>query len=163
MTAKAGRPVGTRRHEGLARERDAGFMLLEVIGALVIGMLALGVLYRGALDGLLLARTADRYQEAVSRARSHLEEACSVAETGGVESMVTDGDDGSGFHWRLQIRPAGQTVVFTKNLESDPRVPPPVNLKLYAVSVAVSRSGTEHPLNVELDSTCLGATPAASH
>jgi len=52
--------------------RQPGFTLLEVLVALVIAALAMGVLFSGAVSGLRAARLGGHYAEALSRARSHL-------------------------------------------------------------------------------------------
>ncbi len=57
------------------RGQPAGFTLLEVLVAFIIAALALGLLFQGGIGGLLTARIAGRYGEALSRAESHLAEA----------------------------------------------------------------------------------------
>ena len=163
MKRRAARPASTKSRPRKGVAREDGFALLEVLVAFVIGILAVGVLYRGAADGLLAQRIASRYGEAVSRARSHLEQACSSVQLTPTETMATEGDDGGGFRWRLRIRTAAHTTVWTSNLEGNPGAPPPVNVKLYSVSVVISRPAIDQPVHVELDSTCLAALPAAGN
>ena len=54
---------------------ERGFTLLEVLIAFVIAALALGVLFQGTAGSLGSVRVSGQYQEALSRARSHLEAA----------------------------------------------------------------------------------------
>jgi general secretion pathway protein I len=136
------------------RRRDArGFTLLEVLVAFVIAALALGVLFRGALDGLTSTRVATRYEEAVARARSHLAAAT-------VTSLVpsdTEGDDGGGFHWHLRVTQMGRAE--PQRLGNGPPRDPGV--VLYGVTVAVSWKADGHTRAVELTTEALGAPPAA--
>jgi general secretion pathway protein I len=79
---------------------ERGFTLLEVLIAFVIAALALGLLFRAVSGGLLSVETAGKYQEAVSRARSHM------AAIGGDAALApsdNSGDDGGGYRWHLQI------------------------------------------------------------
>jgi general secretion pathway protein I len=92
----------------MSRERQRGFTLLEVLVAFAIAAFALAVLFRSSGTALMAARTSGQYQEALSRARSHL------AALGGDAALVageSSGDDGGGFRWRLKIEPAGAAVV----------------------------------------------------
>jgi len=84
--------------------REAGFTLLEIVVALIIASLALGVLVRGGIEGLRAVRLAQRYDQAVSRARSHL---ATVGRGVAVRSLHQEGDDGGGFTWQITIRPVG--------------------------------------------------------
>ena len=121
--------------------KDAGFMLLEVIVAFIIAALALGALYQAALTGLHSARTASRYEQALSRARSRL----IIAGHGApLASEDLRGDDGGGFRWRLRAVPIETTAVRPfdpAGLRRSDAVP----VTLYAVSVWVSW----HDLGVE--------------
>jgi general secretion pathway protein I len=117
---------------------DHGFTLLEVLVAFAITALALGILFRGTIDGLHTAQIAGRYQEAVTRAESRL----AALSAGNLTASDRQGDDGSGFHWHERISPVETAAPAS----------------LYAVSVAVSwvdgRSRT-----VELDSERIGLAP----
>lgn len=85
---------------GTAKSGDAGFTLLEVLVAFVIAALALGVLFEGAVEGIRSARIADRTQEAMSRAESHL---ATIGHGVALAPSTQEGEDGSGFHWSLRI------------------------------------------------------------
>jgi general secretion pathway protein I len=122
---------------------EHGFTLLEVLVAFVIAALALGVLFRGTLDGLYAAQTAGRYEEAVSRAQSRL----AALAAGSLAPGDRQGDDGNGFHWRERITP----------IASSPQAAGG-SLALYAVSVAVSWvDGSRR--TVELDSERINTAP----
>lgn len=81
---------------------ERGFTLLEVLVALAIAALALSVLFRTGSDGALSVQTAAGYEEAVSRAKSHL--AALNRDTGLLEGE-SEGDDGGGYHWHLRVTP----------------------------------------------------------
>ena len=130
----------------------AGFVLLEVVIAFVIAALALGVFYQSALAGLHAARTAARYEQALSRARSRL-----VIAVHGSPLIAGDmqGDDGGGFRWRLHVVPIDNAAI----RPFDPaglRPAEDYQLTLYAVSVSVSWDdfGTER--SVRLDTQQIG-------
>ena len=89
------------------RERN-GFTLLEVLVAFIIAALALGVLFQGAVDGLRSAKVSGQYQEAISRARSHL---AAIGHAGRLVAGEQQGEDGRGFHWRTRTLPAGSVPV----------------------------------------------------
>lgn len=95
----------TRSQPGCTRPRvagsgDSGFTLLEVLVAFVIAALALGVLFEGAVEGIRSTRIADRTQEAMSRAQSHL---ATIGHGVALGPLTQEGEDGSGFHWSLRI------------------------------------------------------------
>ena len=133
----------------MAVSRNSGFTLLEVLIALVIASLALGVLFSGAVTGLRSTQISIHYEEAVSRSRSHL----AVI---GVGSPVTpgdqSGDDGSGFHWHVHIAPVTSGVATFG--EIDPAHAPRV--VLYVVDVAVSWAMDGSPRSVTLQSQRTG-------
>jgi general secretion pathway protein I len=125
---------------------ERGFTLLEVLVAFVIAALALGVLFRGTLDGLRATHAASRYEEAVTRARSRL----AALTAGGLAPGDRQGDDGNGFHWRERI-----TTIETA---ASPPQGAGGSLALYAVSVAVSWMDSNRR-TVELDSERIGLAP----
>ncbi len=108
--------------------RQAGFTLLEVLVAFVIAALALGVLFGGALGGLRSEHTADRMMEALSRAQSHL---ATVGHGVPLRPATQEGEDGTGFHWRITITPA-ETAATQTGAAAAPR------LALYHVVVTES-------------------------
>jgi general secretion pathway protein I len=132
--------------------RDHGFTLLEVLIAFVIAALALGVMFKAATGGLIAVDTAGKYEEAVSRAKSHLA-------TLGHDAVLTEGDfngdDGRGFHWHLNVtpiatgRPSESTVL---NLPQQVIRQP----TLYSVEVAISWTEAGKTRQVLLRSQRLG-------
>jgi general secretion pathway protein I len=140
------------RHRDVSSSDDTGFVLLEVVIAFVIAALALGVLYHAALAGLHATRTATRYEQALSRARSRLV----IAEHGSpLIAGDMQGDDGGGFHWRLHVTPIDGTVV----RPFDPaglRQTPDFQLTLYAVSVWVSWDDFGIQRSLRLDTQQIG-------
>jgi general secretion pathway protein I len=127
-------------------QSERGFTLLEVLVAFIIAVLALGALFRGSLEGLRATQVATRYEEAVTRAQSHL---AALTAGGGLSPSDRQGDDGDGFHWRIRITPimGGSPSQGTRAMPA-----------LYAVSVAISwNDGSRR--QVELDSERIGAAP----
>jgi general secretion pathway protein I len=112
--------------------------LLEVLVALVIAALALAVLFGAVSGGLQTVQDADLTQQAVSRARSHLEGLAGTILTPGVQN----GDDGGGFHWQTQI--------------SFATAAPAPKLALYNLAVTISWAESGHTRQVRLDSQRLG-------
>ena len=97
-----------RPHAAPAMAHDAGFTLLEVLVAFVIAALALGVLFEGAVEGIRSTRIADRTQEALSRAQSHL---ATIGHGTPLHPLTQEGEDGHGYHWRLRIAPLQSTLI----------------------------------------------------
>ncbi len=130
---------------------ERGFTLLEVLVAFAIAALALGVMFRAIGTGLGSAAVAARYQQALSRARSHLA-AAGVRLVPGVQS----GEDGGGFAWRVRIAVVAQGL---------PR-PAGVRPVLYAVRVTESWEADGRTRAVTLDTQRAAAvaapTPAAA-
>ena len=125
---------------------DRGFTLLEVMIALIIAALAVGVLLQGAVGGVRAVQAASGYEEALARARSRL------AALDGAPLMpgTRQGDDGAGYHWHERIAQIAATPGGNVTLP----------VALYAVSVAISwRSGRQNR-SVQLDTERLTATPA---
>ena len=141
----------------LRRRPNGGFTQLEVLIAFIIAAIALGVLFGGAVEGIRATRVAIGYEEAVARARSHLA-ASSVAPAAGDQN----GDDGSGFRWRVQIRlidraqpqpPVGGTAE-PALLAPRPAPAPAADLAigLYAITVWISWREGGQTREVRLDS-----------
>lgn len=119
---------------------EQGFTLLEVLVAFVIAALALGVLFHGSLGGLRTAQVAGRYEEAVTRAQSHL----AALTAGSLTPGDRQGEDGNGFHWRVRVAPVALAATGSS--------------ALYAVNVSISwMDGSRR--SVELDSERIGLAP----
>lgn len=84
--------------------RQRGFSLLEVVIALIIAGLALATVFRAAAENSRATLAAARYQEAISRANSHLD-----AVTANLVPGEQEGDDGGGYHWRTVVRVTDST------------------------------------------------------
>ena len=138
-------------------QRQEGFTLLEVLVSFVIAALALGVLFGGAEQSLGSVRVAARYQEALSRARSHL------AAVGRSEPLVAGtqgGDDGSGFRWRTDISPLASIPVASDSRLGSRAI-------LYSVTATISwgqkgQGGAERGREVRLLTRRVGTAPAAA-
>lgn len=137
---------------------ERGFTLLEVLVAFIIAAIALSVLFSGSLSGLASVRVASAYEQAVTRARSHL-----AAE--GVSLVPGDrqGDDGGGFRWHVRVRPIDAVK---KQIGEAPPGAAGGNalvITLYAIEVIVSWESAGRTRDVRLDSERLGITRPAIH
>jgi general secretion pathway protein I len=83
-------------------DRSQGFTLLEVVIATAIAALALIALFKIASGGVMAVETATHVEEAVERARSHLD---ALGHGTSLSEGDYEGDDGGGFHWRLSVHP----------------------------------------------------------
>jgi len=127
---------------------ERGFTLVEVLVAFVIAMLALGMAYEGISTGLNATRLSMRTQEALSRAQSHL---AAVGSGMAVRTTVQQGDDGSGFRWRLRITPLQTASRGEKS--------PSLTLYLVEVDIAWPDAAVESGLHtVTLTTQRLGST-----
>jgi general secretion pathway protein I len=129
----------------------AGFTLLEVLIAFIIASLAIAAMVHAVSNSLTSSRAAAHYQEAVSRARSHLD--VSMHGTALVPAD-TQGDDGGGFHWHLRVTPAAST---TSQLPGFARRTA-TTVTLYAVSVTISWHDGQSTREVRLDGARVAET-----
>jgi general secretion pathway protein I len=111
----------------MRRPEEGGFLLLEVLVAFVIASLALAVLFQGAVAGMRASDLAGRYEQAVTRARSHL--AAMGDRASRLVPGTQSGDDGSGYHWSVRVEPAAALSLAG---------PPARQVVLYRVSVTES-------------------------
>lgn len=126
-----------------------GFSLLEVLIALLIAGLALASAFQAASASMRATATAQRYQEAVSRARSHLD-----GLGANLVSGEQEGDDGGGFHWRVAVHPidaTGKRDVTGHSVANKETLV----VTLYATTVWVSWKEGRQPRSVRLDSARL--------
>ena len=129
------------------RGRQRGFALLEVLVAFAIAAMALALLYEAASTGGAAAESAGYYEEAVSRAKSHM--AALGRDTPVVEGE-REGDDGGPFQWRIAITPAATA-------EPNSTAPPTTErLVLYNVEVGISWTVSGRKREVVLHSQRLG-------
>jgi general secretion pathway protein I len=136
--------------------QDQGFTLLEVLVAFVIAALALAEVFSLAASGVGAVQVAGRYQQALSRAQSHL---AAIGPGIFLVPGVQRGDDGGGFHWSLKI---AQVAAAAPDLTSAPAsVMPPERAALYSVSVAESWEQDGHTRVVRLDTKRVGPAPGA--
>ena len=129
---------------------ERGFTLLEVMVAFVIAALALGVLYEGAIGGLRSVRVSGQYQEALSRAESHL---AALGQAGPLQAGTQQGDDGHGFHWQTRVAPLASAPVAHGDAVTMARGPRAV---LYAVEVVESWQNGSKSRSVRLESRRVG-------
>jgi general secretion pathway protein I len=133
------RPWTMRESSGVSGDRrGAGFSLLEVVAAVAICALAVVGLFQAGSTGLSAADTAGKVEEAIQRAQSHL---ASVGRETAITEGESEGDDGSGFRWRLRIYPsAAQTLPAA----------PPVIMTLYNVEASISWRASKRDRSVVL-------------
>ncbi len=119
--------------------------MLEVLIALVIAGAALAVLLHSGGSALSATRTATRTEEAVARARSHLEAALHGE---ALATRDTGGDDGGGFRWRVRIAP----------LAAASAEPDSAPITLYRVSVRIGwrDGGTEREVQLDTQQVSSG-------
>jgi general secretion pathway protein I len=134
---------------------QAGFTLLEVLVALLIAGLALGVLFQGTITGLAATARAGRYEEAVERARSHL---AALADTGRLGPVDDQGDDGGGYRWQHRVAVITTAASALGKLRANQPAGAPITL--YAVSVAVTWTEDGRARGVALATQRLGMSPA---
>lgn len=124
---------------------ERGFTLLELMVAFVIAALALGALFQGAGGGLHSVAVANRYQEALARARSRL---ATIGHGLPLAPRHDSGEDGSGFRWNVDITLAGSATPLRQ--PADPKLGPAPRMTLYSVQVGESWTSDAGPRRVRL-------------
>jgi general secretion pathway protein I len=126
-----------------------GFTLLEVLIALIIAALATAALLQAAGTGLQATSRAALIDQAVVRARSHLDTA---THGGKLQAGDWQGDDGGGFHWQVRVVAEQSGIVRPFGL-GGPRAQPSVQVVLYRVIVAISwrEDGTTHSATLQTE------------
>ena len=135
-------------------DAERGFTLLEVMVAFVITALALGVLFHGASGGLQSVAVANRYQEALARARSRL---ATIGHGMPLAPRHDSGEDGFGFRWDIDITPAGSAAPLRQ--PADAALGPAPRMTLYSVQVGESWTGEAGPRHVRLQTERVGLGP----
>lgn len=132
---------------GVTGER--GFTLIEVLVAFTIASLALGLLFQAASSSGNAARQAGNYEEAVSRAKSHM---AALGRESDITPGEQSGDDGGGYRWRVKITPSAVA-------QPPQGAQPNVRLALLNVEVSVSWTDGRHPRSVVLHTQRLLSQP----
>ncbi len=96
-----------------AARRQRGMTLLEILVALAIMAISLGMIYRATGSNARSVGDLDRYQYAVQLAQSIMESRDSVYESGWNES-----GDSNGYQWQVQSAP------YKTDVPDAPNVPP---------------------------------------
>jgi len=133
---------------------ERGFTLLEAIVAFAIAALALSVLFRAATGGMTAVATAGRYEEAVSRAKSHL---AAIGHDGPLSETETEGDDGGGYHWRIHIVPLASAAPAANGPQPAFLQAPGRKPTLFSVEVGISWSDGGRSREFLLQTQRLGA------
>ncbi len=81
---------------------DQGFTLFEVLVAFLIAAMAVATVVRVTTTAVAATRIAGRYDEAVSRAQSHLALATALP----LIESDRQGDEADGFHWHVAVEAA---------------------------------------------------------
>lgn len=140
---------------GIGR-RDRGFTLLEVLVAFIIAALALGELFSVAASDLRSVQVAGRYEEALSRARSHI---AAIGLDGRLVAGELQGDDGGGYHWAVRIT---QTAAAAPAEGAGIAAVQAPRAALYLVAATVSWQDGERARVVRLTTERVGEVPAGS-
>jgi hypothetical protein len=119
---------------------------LEVLVALALAALAVAVLSHSGMSGLHLASSSSRYEEAITRARSHLAMAVHAVP---LEAGDWRGDDGHGYSWHLHVTPIATTSIHTAGALTR-RGSADVELGLWSVAVSISWREAAGPRQVRL-------------
>ncbi len=144
MTGRESQP---KRAANRRIRADQGFTLFEVLVAFLIAAMAIATIVHVASSAAAAARIAGRYDEAVSRAQSHLVLASALPL---VESDRQD-DEADGFHWHVAIKTAAI---------AHPAIRPGANaassMTLYSITVTISWREDGGDRAVQLSSAHLG-------
>jgi general secretion pathway protein I len=118
-------------------KRQHGFTLIEVLVAFAIAAMALGLLFQAASSSGGATRQAGNYEEAVSRAKSHM---AAVGRDSDIAPGEQGGDDGGGYRWRVKITPSAvaQPPQGAQPQAPQGAQPPNSRLVLYDVEISVS-------------------------
>ena len=137
----------------IGQREDGGFTLVEVLVAFVIASLALGILYQGALGGLLASRVSGRTEEAVALARAHM---AVVGHGTAIVPGERQGHEGGGYDWRLLISRTATAPIAHGDVVAVARGP---HVALYAITVLISWQEDGGLREVRLDSEQVGPAP----
>jgi general secretion pathway protein I len=136
------------------RTAETGFLLLEVVTALLIAALALAVLIRSVTEGGYAVHAALRGEEAVVRARSHLV----ALEHAGLSPGQRQGDDGGGFTWITKVVPLATVAVLNGRGAQFVNSTLP-RQTLYAVTIIIEWPEAGSARRFVLQTERLGAAP----
>jgi general secretion pathway protein I len=131
-----------------------GFTLIEVLIALAITLLAMGVLAGGVASSLRTAGQTARWERAVSRAQSHLDAIANPSLVLGERQ----GEEADGYHWRTEVAfmasaPSpnpGRGGIWSRGSA------------LYAITVAISWHDGAAPRRFVLRTARIGPVPGAA-
>jgi general secretion pathway protein I len=129
---------------------DRGFTLIEVLVAFVIAAAALGALYHGVAGSLAATGSSGRYDEALSRARSHL---ATVGRGIPLRPDSQRGEEGHDFRWQIVITPI--TTARSNPPGEDGTTAPP--LTLYSVQVTEAWGDSDGSRQVRLSTRRIGS------
>ena len=142
----------TARRRG--KHPSAGFLLLEVLTALIIAALVLAMLVRTSAESSREVRVSLDTQEAVVRARSRL----AALVHGELMPGQRAGDDGGGFTWRMTVVPLQTAIVPRDHGDQYPDELTP-SQTLYAVTVEIAWQADGTHRHLVLETRRLGAPP----
>jgi general secretion pathway protein I len=127
--------------------------LIEVMIALVITLIAVGVLSGGIASALRAAHDTARWTRAMSRAESHL----AALTAPGMSMGEREGEEADGYRWRTRVA----FVTSASGPGTGRPGPWTRGTGLYAVSVTISWQDGGHEQHFVLNSVRLGPVPGA--
>lgn len=142
---------------GDERSSAAGFLLIEVLTALLITALALGVLIRSVTESRYALHAALKSEEAVVRARSRL----AALEHVGLLPGRRQGDDGGGFTWITKVVPLATMAAMNGRGAQFVNSALP-RQTLYAVTIVIEWSQADIAHRFVLETERIGSAPPES-
>ncbi len=126
---------------------DRGFTLVEVLVAFLIAAAAIAALVHVTTGAVMSSRVAGQYDEAVTRAQSHL----AALSASPLIDSDRQGEEGDGFRWHVRVAAAAAVSTASRF-----RAMPDGAVTLYRITITISWQQGSRSRAVRLDSARLG-------